>query len=478
MVSRTPRILIAAASGDGGKTLLSLGIAGAFERRGKRVGAFKKGPDYIDAAWLGMASGAPATNLDTYLMKPETIRNLFGRRCLSADVAVIEGNRGLYDGFDARGSHSSAELAKLLGAPVVLVLNATKATRTLAAVALGMKTLDPDVPLAGVVLNRIAGKRHASVATQAIEESCGIPVLGAIPKLRDPERIPGRHLGLLPVDEHSRAEEACAYAAGVIEDYVDLERLERIAASASPVEFEEEPPKAIFDNRVRVGVLSDGAFSFYYPENMEALEKAGADVIRIHSLRERNLPDIHALYIGGGFPETHAEELAENVGLRQAIANASADGLPVYAECGGLMFLSRSLIWNGRTYPMCGALPVDVELHAKPKGHGYVEMLVENENPFFEVGTGLRGHEFHYSSLREDGRTEIGSVCRMNRGVGIGGGRDGLNVGNTVAFYSHIHASGCPEWAEGIVKAARYRREQVNKNNTPDGRGARFADPS
>ncbi len=430
---------------------MTLGLISAMRGQGRDVRVFKKGPDYIDAAWLAAAAGSSCANLDTYMMTGETVTQLFSKKASGGDVAIIEGNRGLHDGVSARGSHSSAELAKLIKTPVLLVINATKATRTLAAVILGMQHLDPDVSFVGVVLNRVAGKRHVRVATQAIEEICGIPVLGAIPKLPAEHRIPGRHLGLVPVDEYQGLEESLAYAGQVIEKHLDLkaldERLSNLSTiPAASVEIADKPAAS-----VRIGILKDGAFSFYYPENIEALERAGARLVTIRSMEDTQLPPIDALYIGGGFPETHIEHLVGNRSLRKAIGDAAKTGLPIYAECGGLMYLARSIHHDGRKYEMCGALPIDVRMHAKPQGHGYAELSVDRPNPFFDVGTQLVGHEFHYSGV--EGKV-ADTACAVLRGAGVGAGRDGILHRNILALYTHLHACATPSWAKAIIRAA------------------------
>jgi cobyrinic acid a,c-diamide synthase len=453
--------MIAGLSGDGGKTLVALGVTAALARRRKRVAVFKKGPDYIDAAWLSAASGSPCTNLDSFLMDDATIAAAFARRCIGADLAVIEGNRGLFDGMTADGAHSSAELAKRLSVPVLLVVNATKATRTLAALVLGCRNLDPDLDLAGVILNQVAGERHLAVAKEAIERTTGVPVLGAIPKLDGAHRIPGRHLGLVPVDEYQGLTSALDYAAEVIERYVDLDgvikrMLDAPELAYDPLFLDDAPARVA----ARVGVLKDGAFSFYYPENLEALQHAGAEVIPIHSMQAERLPDLDALYIGGGFPETHAERLTGNAGLRKSIADATDAGLPVFAECGGLMYLSRAIVWQGERFPMCGVLPLDVEMSAKPVGHGYARLKIDKPNPFFETGAELVGHEFHYSSIVANSGDEIQLCAQTMRGVGCGSGRDGLTVNQVLAQYTHLHALSSPSWAQGMLKAARRYRQR------------------
>lgn len=451
MILQVPRLVVSGLSGDAGKTLLTIGLARAWRDRGIGVAPFKKGPDYIDAAWMGEAAGRPGRNLDTYLMSVAAIGTSLCRVAAS-DVVLVEGNRGLHDGVDAQGTHSTAELAKLLGAPVVIVVDATKATRTLAACVRGCAVIDPDLRIGAVVLNRVANARHARTIAAAFEALGGPPVVGVLPRFSaDP--LPSRHLGLVTTAEHGGPEKAVAAAAQAVVDHVDLDALLELARTAGPVTFpDHDDREAARPRHVRIGVLRDEAFMFYYPENIEALIAAGAEVVEVSPLRATALPPIDALYIGGGFPETHASALAGNTPFLASVRAAASSGVPIYAECGGLMYLSRELRVDGQAYSMAGVLDVSVEQTGRPQGHGYVEAQVDLSNPFFPVGTRLRGHEFHYSRLVEP--VSMQSALRLDRGTGIGGGRDAFVVGSTWASYVHLHASGTPAWATGLVAAA------------------------
>lgn len=448
--------MIAGLSGDSGKTLISLGLLLAVQDRGVSVRAFKKGPDYIDAAWLTWASGHPARNLDTFMMGFDKAAWSFARHAVAGGLNVVEGNRGLYDGSDPQGTHSTAEVAKILRAPVVLALNATKVTRTAAASVLGCQKLDPDVQIAGVVLNRIATARQERVMREAIESVCGVPVLGVLPKVKSDKLLPGRHLGLVTPAEHPRISEVRHNILDLIRGRLDLDRLIAIARQAreAPVVHGDQP-LATGGQGLKIGYLSDSAFTFYYPENLEALEAAGAALVPVSALSASGLPDeLNALYIGGGFPETHGASLAANASFLEAIRDSAARGLPIYAECGGLMLLAREVLWKGNSYPMAGVLPFRVEVLAKPQGHGYVELAVDRPNPFFPEGQTLRGHEFHYSRIIPDGDLPP-TACAVRRGAGCYEHRDGVIVGNVWAGYTHLHALATPEWAQGLVNAAR-----------------------
>ncbi|MBW1677114.1 MAG: cobyrinate a,c-diamide synthase [Deltaproteobacteria bacterium] len=468
-----PRILIAALRGGSGKTIVSLGLIASWRKRGMAITPFKKGPDFIDAGWLALAAGQPCYNLDTFLMPADQIHLSFSHRTLASDIAVIEGNRGLYDGIDLEGSTSTSELAKLLKVPVILLIDCTKSTRTVAAMVSGCLQFDPEVNIAGVILNRVAGARHESILRKSVGHYCALPVLGAIPKIKA-EAFPERHMGLVPTPEHTWADESIEKAAEMAEHYLDLDRLLSIARQAPPLiptyKIPPNPPKSPLappfekggrggfrgisgEPPPRIGVVRDAAFQFYYPENLEALEAAGAEVVALSALADPGLPSLDGLYIGGGFPETHAQALAENKGFRHDVRRLAEKGLPIYAECGGLMYLGESLVLDGVTYPMAGVFPVVFGVSKRPEGHGYTVFEVEKPNPYFRPGTQVRGHEFHYSNVLSWGGKAEDLAFRMTRGIGFADKRDGLCYKNTLATYTHVHALGTPSWAEAMVEA-------------------------
>ena len=458
--------MISALRGGSGKTIVSIGIIAALRSNGIAVSPFKKGPDYIDAGWLGMSAGRPCYNLDTFLMPRTAVVRSFLSHCSPEDIAVIEGNRGLYDGIDTSGTTSTAELAKLLQSPVLLCLDCTKTTRTMAAVVDGCRRFDPDVQIEGVILNRVAGPRHESILKRSIEEHTGIPILGALPKLKE-QHFPERHMGLIPTPEHDWAQIAIDRAAQVAQKYLDLKAIGGVARKALRFQDEEEvfhtgPKRASLDEglKPRIGIIRDSAFQFYYPENLEALEEKGAKLVYLSPLRTSDLPSIDGLYLGGGFPETHVEALSNNVQFRNSLKSLAENGLPIYAECGGLMYLGRALVLDGTSYPMVGLLPVVYGFSKRPQGHGYTILKVEAENPYFPVGSEIRGHEFHYSRVSEWMGTDEDLVFRMERGAGFYHGRDGVRYRNVLALYTHMHALGTPAWAESMVRNARLYREK------------------
>jgi len=479
-----PRIIIAALRGGSGKTILSIAIIAALSKLGKSIAPFKKGPDYIDAGWLALAAGRPCYNLDSFLLSQEDNLQSFLHHSSDCNISVIEGNRGLYDGIDIEGSTSTAELAKLLRCPVVLCVDCTKITRTMAAVVMGCSLFDPDVAIKAVILNRVANRRHEKKLRDSIEHYCGIPVLGAIPKL-DQQHFPERHLGLVPTPEHDWANDSIEAIAKIAEQHLDLNAILEISQQAPVLKAEgrdrngewgmgnaetrgqktevsdqktaptiQHPVSNIEKPAPRIGIIRDSAFQFYYPENIEALSDGGAEVVFISPLKDRELLELDALYIGGGFPETHAEQLANNKSFSRQLKALADDGFPIYAECGGLMYLGEKLVLEGKSYPMAGILPVAFDFYKKPQGHGYTIVTVEGENPYYDVGTEIRGHEFHYSRVSNWSGGENDLVFRMKRGVGVDKDRDGIVYKNVLATYTHVHALGTPGWAGALIRNA------------------------
>ena len=467
-----PRLLLAALRGGAGKTSITLGLLAAWRQQGRSLVPFKKGPDYIDPAWHALAAGCPSHNLDPFLMEGDRILAVVARYAGQADGLLIEGNRGLYDGLDEKGTYSTAELAKFLTTPVVLVVDCTMTTRTVAALVMGCQHFDPQVPLKGVILNQIARPRHEAVLRAAIQQYCGIPVLGAVPRLKC-SVFPERHMGLVPPQEHDWAERAVRTARELAERYLDLDGLWQVAVQAPPL----PPAPALWSEAapsgppVTIGVIRDSAFQFYYPENLEALKRQGARLVMLNALSDAALPDgLDALYIGGGFPETHARTLAGNGAFRESVKAAGLKGLPIYAECGGLMYLGEAIVNQEGRFPMVGLFPYDFVMEKRPLGHGYTMLEVAQENPFFPAGTRLTGHEFHYSRIDPAPGPQEHLAFRVTRGAGMEGHRDGLVLNNVLATYTHLHALGAPQWAPALV--ARAREFQRQKSLIPPIRGA------
>jgi len=463
----TNRIIIAAPQGRTGKTTVTLGLLRAFRCRGLRVQPFKKGPDYIDPSWHTAAAGRASHNLDSYLMAPEQNCRTLADTAKDSDINIIEGAMGLFDGLDLSGSSSTAEIAKITRTPVILVLDPTRMTRSAAAIVMGCQHFDPGVSICGVILNKVDRLRHENMLREAIEHYCRIPVLGAIPK-DSGLNIPDRHLGLVTRTEYEDADGLLDYLADIVSRHVDLDRIYALASLAGPLPQLSPAPvasgpvsephsdlKEIITFPVNIGVLRDKVFSFYYPENLTALINRSTRLIDINSLTDPALPaDLAGLYIGGGFPEVFAPELEKNAGLRMSIRSAVESGLPVYAECGGLMYLGRSLKIDGASYEMVGSLPLDVVMEPKPQAHGYTCLQSLPDNPWFDEGLEIKGHEFHNSRIVNlDPAMRFG--CGVQRGHGIDGVYDGLIYKKVFASYTHLHASGTPEWAEKFAALAK-----------------------
>jgi len=467
------RLLISAAHKSSGKTTLSIGLCAALTRRGRRVQPFKKGPDYIDPMWLGLACGRPCHNLDFFLMKHDEILATVAARSGDAEISVIEGNKGLYDGLDLDGSNSNAALAKLVHAPVVLVVDARGMTRGIAPLILGYQAFDRDVRIAGVILNQLGGARHERKLRAVIEHYTDVPVIGAIQHEPGLE-IVERHLGLVPSNEASEARSRIDVIANAIERQVDLEQMLAIASSAGPLPAPTGsgpvPVPSVsgniqdtVDRPIRIGIARDAAFAFYYPADLEALERHGAVLVPFDTLRDTALPEVDALLIGGGFPETHMHALESNRSLRDDIRRAIEDGLPVYAECGGLMYLSRSLSWNNERCEMVGALPADTVMHARPQGRGYVTLQETTDYPWPRAGKSaakieIPAHEFHYSSL-ENVAPEMRYAYHVVRGSGIDGKHDGIVHRNVLACYTHMRDVGGNHWTARFVEFVRNTRQ-------------------
>jgi len=338
-------------------------------------------------------------------------------------------------------------------------VDCTKTTRTAAAMVLGCQHMDPELRLGGVILNRVATPRQERAVRTAVEEVCHLPVLGSIPRLSGLE-LPERHLGLLTPAEHPGVAGPISVAREAVEAHVDLDAIRGLAASAPPFEWTLETGSWPGGGGIRIGVVRDSAFTFYYPENLEALQRQGAAIVEVDALSDAGLPALDALYIGGGYPETHAAALAANVGFRRALRREIEAGLPVIAECGGLIYLSEAILVEGAAHPMVGVFPVSFELGKRPWGHGYAVVEVEEPNPYFAPGTELRGHEFRYSYARSVRTEELCLAFRMQRGTGFDGARDGLVYKNVLASFCHFHAAGTPDWAPALVREAWFHAER------------------
>lgn len=461
------RLLISAAHKSSGKTTLSIGLVAALADRGLAVQPFKKGPDYIDPMWLSAAAGRPCRNLDFFLMRPEEIQTVFTQHAQQSDLALVEGNKGLYDGLELDGSNSNAALAKLLHLPVVLVLDTRGVIRGVAPLLLGYQAFDREINIAGVILNHVGGSRHESKLRAVVEHYTDIPVLGAVQHDKA-LNIDERHLGLMPSNENVEAARQIKAMAKIIADQVNLDQVIAIAASASPL-----PPLKSLTPRydasaaigvapVRIGIAQDAAFGFYYADDLDALRSAGAELVPFSPVRDRSLPEVDALFLGGGFPEVYAAELAANASLRKAVQQAINGGMPAYAECGGLMYLARTIAWKGQTHAMASVIPGDVVMHDKPVGRGYVRLKETAAFPWFMATppASVPAHEFHYSSL-ENLPSDLVFAYEMQRGYGVDGKHDGIVYKNLLASYTHLRSLQDYNWAARFVAHVRRLTKQV-----------------
>lgn len=455
------RFLISAAHKSSGKTTISIGLAAALSAGRKlAVQPFKKGPDYIDPLWLSAAAGRPCYNLDFFLSPDAELQSEFARHGHDAEVCLVEGNKGLYDGLDLHGSNSNAALARLLDLPVVLVLDARGMTRGIAPLILGYQAFDPDLRIAGVILNRLGGRRHEAKLRAVIEHYTDVPVIGAVQE--DAElALVERHLGLMPANETAEAGRHIAAIGERIAAQIDIDRL----LDLSRTDRRLVPPQAsppIHDKPVRIAIARDAAFGFYYADDLDALAAAGAEAVFFDSLHDARLPACDGLLIGGGFPECFLGELEANAALRADIRRAIEAGLPTYAECGGLMYLARSIQWKDRRADMVGVIPGDVRMHDKPVGRGYVILEPNAGHPWRSTagtaaadGDGaLHAHEFHYSSLH-DLPADTRYAYEVRRGHGVDGRRDGILIHRLLASYTHLRATSRCDWPAKFVRHVR-----------------------
>lgn len=469
-MTHLPRFMIAAAHKSSGKTVISAGVAAAMTARGMKVAGFKKGPDYIDPMWLALATGRACYNLDFNTMDNAEIAALLKSGSLGADLSLVEANKGLFDGVCPDGTDSNAELAKRLGLPVVLVVDTRGMTRGVAPLLQGYLNFDPDVRIAGVILNKTGGTRHEGKLRQAVETYTDLPVLGAVGASAALD-ISERHLGLTTPAERAQGDPFMENAARRIEAQVDIDRLAAIAretpdlptAACRASVLPSLPP-------LRIGIARDEAFAFYYADDLETFERAGATLVPVDMLRDQALPEIDGLFIGGGFPETQMEALAANAAMRETLRRALEGGLPCYAECGGLMYLCRSLSWNGQTAPMVGFFDADAVMHSRPQGRGYVRFTTTPEALWKSAPGERRAHEFHYASI-ENLRAPV-YARNITRGHGIDGSHDGLIRVNTQAGFVHLrHCTSTPWVTDFLAFVARCREDRARKSPALEGRG-------
>jgi cobyrinic acid a,c-diamide synthase len=448
--------LIAGTASGVGKTTVTLAITAALRRRGLTVQPFKGGPDFLDTGHHTRIAGRTARNVDTWMLSAQANGDVVRHASRGADVLLVEGMMGLFDGKDGTNeSGSSAEIAKLLKLPVVLVLDAGKTARSIAAVVLGFELFDPELPLAGVILNRVAGDRHFRMLETAIRSACKTPVLGWLP--REPAiAIPERHLGLQTAEEGERGEALeCLIdtLANFADKHLDIPQLMDLECGLE-MTLEAPPVLRQTRKRVRIGLARDQAFSFYYEDNLDLLQEQGAALVPFSPIRDRCLPpDLDALYLAGGYPELHAAQISENAPMLSAIREFVASGRPVYAECGGMIFLSQQLTSrDGTTYPLAGILPFEIEMTGRLIDFGYVNVELTNDCLLGKTGTVLRGHSFHYSRISNE--FQVATNYQLQYSLSGRMESEGYRVGNTLASYVHLHFRAEPAIARSFVEAA------------------------
>ncbi|WP_198263347.1 cobyrinate a,c-diamide synthase [sulfur-oxidizing endosymbiont of Gigantopelta aegis] len=466
-ISANP-LFISAAHKSSGKTTITIGLLAALKNSGLRVQPFKKGPDYIDPLWHGSASGTPCYTLDFNTMTRDEILQLVSRKMTSCDMSLIEGNKGLYDGLDLDGSNSNAAIAKLVDAPVILVLDSRGMTRGVAPLILGYQSFDPGIEIAGVILNQLGGSRHESKLRAVIEHYTDVAVLGAVHKDKRLE-IVERHLGLMPSNEDGEAQKKISAIGNIISAQVDLDKIVEISHLHSPKHLKSaiktRPNTQAIKTQIRLAYINDSAFGFYYPGDLEALEEAGAELIEVDSLKDKLLPEnIDGLFIGGGFPEERLKELHANQSFRQSVFDAIENGLPTYAECGGLMYLCRKILWQDQQVEMVGIVPADAKMEETPQGRGLIRFSETNAMPWplhpsnnhhpsnnSDKDMTISAHEFHYSHLVNISEP-LEYAYKIHRGSGIDGKHDGVVYKNLLACYAHLQDTKQNHWAQRFIQ--------------------------
>ena len=458
------RILISAAHKSSGKTTLTLGLCAALNARGLNVQPYKKGPDYIDPMWLSRASNRDCHNLDFQTMSNDEMLATVALYSQDADISLIEGNKGLFDGVAVDGSNSNAAVAELTKTPVILVIDTLGMTRGIAPLLLGYQAFNNNIKIAGVILNKVGGPRHEKKLRDVIEQYTDIAVIGAVPRL-DELNITERHLGLIPSNEATNTNDVISTISAVIEKHVDLDLLLKISSQAQSL------PKTSYQlntnqkpSTLKIGIARDAAFGFYYPGDLNAFRAEGVELVEFDTLKDKNLPDVDAVFIGGGFPESWMDELEANKSLRVQIKERIESGMPAYAECGGLMYLCKNVFWKDKQSEMVGVIDADIIMNKRPQGRGYVCLkrttdFLWKKNIADDDNTQISAHEFHYSGFKDiesvESNPSIKYAYEMKRGSGISGMHDGLIYKNLLANYAHLRDTSRYHWVSDFVEFIR-----------------------
>ena len=454
---KIPRVVIASPHSGAGKTTVAVGLMNTFTMTGLRVQPFKVGPDFIDPSYHTAATGVYSKNLDTWLTSPEAVLEIFLKSSRTCDLAIIEGVMGLFDGSSSDDSASTAEISRILNAPVILVVDVSKMAGSSAALVHGFKTFDQRLKVEGVILNHVKSQKHLDLTKQAIENRGGVRVVGALPSSADMS-VPSRHLGLIPARERKDLADFWIRLQGVIKQYLDLGQILQIARGADEIGFDYQEDRQMVEaqNRPRIGVAYDEAFNFYYRDNIEQLETNGAQIVFFSPIHDSRLPsNLDGLFLGGGFPEAFAKQLEENESMRKSVKDAVLDEMPTYAECGGLMYFVDSIQdLEKNPHRMLGVLSGRASMGGKLESLNYSIAEVVRKNLLTDVGFTLRGHEFHYSKI-EDVSDDAQFAYEMKKGKGITQLRDGWMQHNLLASYMHIHFAYSSQLAKNLVEACR-----------------------
>ncbi len=444
------RIVLAGTGSAVGKTTISTGIMKALAEE-MNIQPFKVGPDYIDPTYHTLATGNKSRNLDSFFMSEGQIRKAFtqGLKSSNSKAGIIEGVRGLYEGISPIDDvGNTASIAKALNAPVVLIMNARSLVKSAAAVVLGFKNLDPSIKIEGVILNQVKNKRHYLKAKEAVETLTCTRVIGGIPRSPD-LTVEQRHLGLVPAVERENLMIFIDKWSQVVQENIDLDALQDIMKNAGKIPTHQEKLwKKEKGRKVKIGVAQDEIFTFYYQENLESLQDNNACLVPFSPYHDMELPDVDAIYIGGGYPEVFSRELESNHSMRESIRKFHQENRPIYAECGGLMYLMDSI----NQHKMCGVFPYPAEMTSQVQGLSYVIARAQKDNIITQKGDVFRGHEFHYSRIKLSG--EPGFAFEILRGKGITNSKDGLIDKNALASYVHTHAAACPGFASNFTRNA------------------------
>lgn len=458
-------LVLAATKSGSGKTTVTLGLLSALAKRGYTVAPFKVGPDFIDPGHHSMITGGTCRNLDGWMLSKETNLDCFASNSFRADIAVVEGVMGLFDGYDGKSeAGSTAQMAKWLNLPVLLIVDAKRMARSAAALVQGFEGFDPDLELVGVVFNNIGSSRHLEYLKEALENTVKTPCLGGIVNHPDVS-IPERHLGLYTQEDHPMSNGKKSRLVSLVEENIDVESLIHSLPEVQISALSQKPGSRLNGENVRIGVAKDNAFCFYYADNFDLLEENGADLVFFSPLKDENLPeDLDGLYLGGGYPELFAGQLSDNRNVREQIHEQSRKGLPVYAECGGFMYLSEALIdTEGERFPMAGIFPLETRMHTRLKALGYREITLLNDTVIGNQGFKIRGHEFHYSELCSN-PDEIKTTYRVSTRAGLERETEGFQINRCLGSYIHLHFGSCPEAARKLVDNCRkYRYERTGR---------------